>query len=76
MLYSQRKKLDSITQMLSRYVPPMYAYTVEASKDPGMQPKLEKLIGVWEGSKYFSDQCFKVSLFVRLYKSCLATTKS
>ncbi|PIO76298.1 surp module [Teladorsagia circumcincta] len=55
----QRKRLDSQTQMLSRYVPQMYAFTVELSQDGMMQQKLDKLIGVWEGHKYFNDQCFK-----------------
>ncbi|WKX94487.1 hypothetical protein Q1695_011622 [Nippostrongylus brasiliensis] len=55
----QRKRLDSQTQMLSRYVPQMYAFTVELSTDGLMQQKLDKLIGVWEGHKYFNDQCFK-----------------
>lgn len=55
----QRKRLDSQTQMLSRYVPQMYAFTVELSTDGMMQQKLDKLIGVWEGHKYFNDQCFK-----------------
>ncbi|CAJ0605524.1 unnamed protein product [Cylicocyclus nassatus] len=55
----QRKRLDSQTQMLSRYVPQMYAFTVELSTDALMQQKLDKLIGVWEGHKYFNDQCFK-----------------
>ncbi|VDO80169.1 unnamed protein product [Heligmosomoides polygyrus] len=45
--------------MLSRYVPQMYAFTVELSTDGMMQQKLDKLIGVWEGHKYFNDQCFK-----------------
>ncbi|KHJ96160.1 g-patch domain protein [Oesophagostomum dentatum] len=45
--------------MLSRYVPQMYAFTVELSTDALMQQKLDKLIGVWEGHKYFNDQCFK-----------------
>nr|CAD2142111.1 unnamed protein product [Meloidogyne enterolobii] len=58
--YCHRKKLDSIRQMLSRYVPKLYAY---ASNNAGtinaFSEKLEKLVGVWEGHKYFDDSCFK-----------------
>ncbi|KAE9416317.1 hypothetical protein Angca_002460, partial [Angiostrongylus cantonensis] len=54
----QRKRLDSQTQMLSRYVPQMYAFTAELSTDGMMQQKLDKLIGVWEGHNYFNDHCF------------------
>jgi len=47
--------------MLSRYVPKLYAY---ASNNAGtinaFSEKLEKLVGVWEGHKYFDDSCFKV----------------
>ncbi|PAV58608.1 hypothetical protein WR25_16033 [Diploscapter pachys] len=57
--HCNRKKLDSITQMLSRYVPQMYAFSFETTSDKSMQQKLEKLVGCWEGSHYFNDQCFK-----------------
>lgn len=47
--------------MLSRYVPKLYAY---ASSSPTLErsfsEKLDKLIGVWEGYKYFDDNCYKV----------------
>ena len=48
--------------MLSRYVPKLYAY---ASNNAGaisaFSEKLEKLVGVWEGHKYFDESCYKVS---------------
>jgi hypothetical protein len=42
--------------MLSRYVPKMYAH---ASSAGNIAQKLDKLIGVWEGSKYFDENCYK-----------------
>ncbi|VDN44083.1 unnamed protein product [Gongylonema pulchrum] len=56
---SQRKKLDTIRQMLSRYVPQLYAFTAHGVKEATVNEKLEKLIGVWEGHKYFDDGCYK-----------------
>ncbi|KAF7639861.1 hypothetical protein Mgra_00000781 [Meloidogyne graminicola] len=53
-------KLDSIRQMLSRYVPKLYAYTTNnAGAINAYSDKLDKLIGVWEGHKYFDESCFK-----------------
>uniref|UniRef100_A0A914HPF2 Uncharacterized protein n=1 Tax=Globodera rostochiensis TaxID=31243 RepID=A0A914HPF2_GLORO len=60
--YCQRKKLDSIRQMLSRYVPKLYAYACSsptAASNNSFVDKLEKLVGVWEGHKYFDDGCYK-----------------
>ncbi|KAL3077169.1 hypothetical protein niasHS_013158 [Heterodera schachtii] len=60
--YCQRKKLDSIRQMLSRYVPKLYAYACSspmAASNNTFVDKLEKLVGVWEGHKYFDDGCYK-----------------
>ncbi|VDM96091.1 unnamed protein product [Thelazia callipaeda] len=57
--HCQRKKLDAIRQMLSRYVPQLYAFTAQGVKDASVNEKLEKLIGVWEGHKYFDDGCYK-----------------
>jgi hypothetical protein len=57
-----RKKLSSVTQMLSRYVPQLYAFTSHAIvADPACKEKLEKLFDVWEKHKYFDDNCHKVS---------------
>uniref|UniRef100_A0A1I7VCH5 Calcium homeostasis endoplasmic reticulum protein n=1 Tax=Loa loa TaxID=7209 RepID=A0A1I7VCH5_LOALO len=57
--HCQRKKLDAIRQMLSRYVPQLYAFTAQGVKEAIVNEKLEKLIGVWEGHKYFDDGCYK-----------------
>lgn len=57
--HCQRKKLDAIRQMLSRYVPQLYAFTAYGVQDAALNEKLEKLIGVWEGHKYFDDGCYK-----------------
>ncbi|VDM46919.1 unnamed protein product [Toxocara canis] len=57
--HCQRKKLDAIRQMLSRYVPQLYAFTAHGVQDAALNEKLEKLIGVWEGHKYFDDGCYK-----------------
>uniref|UniRef100_A0A158R4S8 Calcium homeostasis endoplasmic reticulum protein n=1 Tax=Syphacia muris TaxID=451379 RepID=A0A158R4S8_9BILA len=57
--HCQRKKLDAIRQMLSRYVPQLYAFTAHGASDPSLNEKLEKLVGVWEGHKYFDDGCYK-----------------
>ncbi|KAL3995445.1 Surp module family protein [Acanthocheilonema viteae] len=57
--HCQRKKLDAIRQMLSRYVPQLYAFTAQGVKESVVNEKLEKLIGVWEGHKYFDDGCYK-----------------
>ncbi|VDK47871.1 unnamed protein product [Anisakis simplex] len=57
--HCQRKKLDAIRQMLSRYVPQLYAFTAHGVKDAALNEKLEKLVGVWEGHKYFDDGCYK-----------------
>lgn len=46
--------------MLSRYVPQLYAFTAQGVKEASVNEKLEKLIGVWEGHKYFDDGCYKV----------------
>lgn len=48
--------------MLSRYVPKLYAYACSspsAVANPSFVEKLEKLVGVWEGHKYFDDGCYK-----------------
>ncbi|MCP9263880.1 Calcium homeostasis endoplasmic reticulum protein [Dirofilaria immitis] len=45
--------------MLSRYVPQLYAFTAQGVKEAIVNEKLEKLIGVWEGHKYFDDGCYK-----------------
>lgn len=48
--------------MLCRYVPKLYAYASAsngANNNNGLIEKLEKLVGVWEGHKYFDDGCFK-----------------
>lgn len=66
--FSQRKKLDAIRQMLSRYVPQLYAFTAQGVKEATVNEKLEKLIGVWEGHKYFDDGCYKVSYEVKRLK--------
>lgn len=48
-------------QMLSRYVPKLYAFTANSpTADQTLSLKLDKLIGVWEGHKYFDDNCYKV----------------
>ncbi|VIO94787.1 G-patch domain containing protein [Brugia malayi] len=57
--HCQRKKLDAIRQMLSRYVPQLYAFTAQGVKEAIVNEKLEKLVGVWEGHKYFDDGCYK-----------------
>lgn len=62
--FSQRKKLDAIRQMLSRYVPQLYAFTAQGVKEAIVNEKLEKLVGVWEGHKYFDDGCYKVCLYL------------
>lgn len=46
--------------MLSRYVPQLYAFTAQGVKEAIVNEKLEKLVGVWEGHKYFDDGCYKV----------------
>lgn len=41
--------------MLSRYVPKLYAYaTTSTTLDSANNEKLEKLLGVWEGTLVFS----------------------
>ncbi len=48
--------------MLSRYVPKLYAYAssaISATGDRHLQEKLDKLIGVWDSSRYFDDNCQK-----------------
>ncbi|VDO16824.1 unnamed protein product [Brugia timori] len=45
--------------MLSRYVPQLYAFTAQGVKEAIVNEKLEKLVGVWEGHKYFDDGCYK-----------------
>ncbi|KAH7729724.1 G-patch domain containing protein [Aphelenchoides avenae] len=58
--FCQRKKLDNVRQMLSRYVPKLYAFTANSpTADQTLSLKLDKLIGVWEGHKYFDDNCYK-----------------
>ena len=42
---------------LSRYVPKLFAH---ATASANIADKLDKLIGVWEGSKYFDENCYKV----------------
>lgn len=62
LFFSLRKKLDPIRQMLSRYVPQLYAYSASSPTiDQSTSDKLDKLIGVWEGHKYFDDHCYKVT---------------
>lgn len=53
--------MDNVRQMLSRYVPKLYAYANNNSLNNGFGEKLEKLLGVWEGHKYFDDSCYKVN---------------
>lgn len=49
--------------MLSRYVPKLYAFTANSpTADQTLSLKLDKLIGVWEGHKYFDDNCYKVGI--------------
>ncbi|CAJ0586661.1 unnamed protein product, partial [Mesorhabditis spiculigera] len=58
--HCQRKKLTGQTAMLSRYVPKMFAWISEAAQNrASANEKLEKLVGTWEGHKYFNEQCFK-----------------
>jgi hypothetical protein len=55
--------------MLCRYVPKLYAYASAsngANNNNGLTEKLEKLVGVWEGHKYFDDGCFKVNLLLEI----------
>ncbi|KAI1728509.1 surp module domain-containing protein [Ditylenchus destructor] len=57
--YCQRKKLDNVKQTLSRYVPKLFAYASGSSTiDNNCSEKLDKLVGVWEGYKYFDDKCY------------------
>ncbi|KAI1726739.1 surp module domain-containing protein [Ditylenchus destructor] len=57
--YCQRKKLDNVKQTLSRYVPKLFAYASGSSTiDNNSSEKLDKLVGVWEGYKYFDDKCY------------------
>lgn len=55
--------------MLSRYVPQLYAFTAQGANDPTLNEKLEKLVGVWEGHKYFDDGCYKVFCLKFFYMS-------
>ncbi|KAI6183827.1 Calcium homeostasis endoplasmic reticulum protein [Aphelenchoides bicaudatus] len=54
--YCQRQRLDNIRQMLSRYVPKMFAH---ATLMPNISNKLEKLQSAFESSKFFDDNCYK-----------------
>ena len=59
--HCQRKKEDNQMKMLTRYVPKMYAYCIELSTSSELSNKLEgKLLGEWEGRKYFTDSVFKM----------------
>lgn len=60
-----RKKQDGTTQMLSRYVPKMYAYAIHnVQGHPSVKEKLEKLMSLWESQKYFDENAYKVSVLV------------
>lgn len=53
--------------MLSRYVPKLYAYaSTSLTIDTNCSNKLDKLVGVWEGYKYFDDNCYKVVITINL----------
>ncbi|GMT14390.1 hypothetical protein PFISCL1PPCAC_5687, partial [Pristionchus fissidentatus] len=71
--YCNRKKQGGITQVLSRYVPQLYAFAADTVKDPTIVQKLDKLIGTWEGSKLFDDSVFKSlrnpSIIIQNYKT-------
>ncbi|GMS84325.1 hypothetical protein PENTCL1PPCAC_6500 [Pristionchus entomophagus] len=71
--YCNRKKQNGITQVLSRYVPQLYAFAADNVKDPSIVQKLDKLIGTWEGSKMFDDSVFKTlrnpAIIIQNYKT-------
>lgn len=71
--YCNRKKQTGITQVLSRYVPQLYAFAADNVKDPSIVQKLDKLMGTWEGSKLFDDSVFKslrnTAVIIQNYKT-------
>ncbi|KAF8362497.1 tag-65 [Pristionchus pacificus] len=71
--YCIKKKQTGIIQVLARYVPQLYAFAADNVKDPQIVQKLDKLIGTWEGSKFFDDTVFKslrnTAVIIQNYKT-------